>query len=153
MFPQVLQDFQGNSNRNWSARVGSRLVPASLFPVTILTKRGVTLTQLPTAVHLVTTFSRGHTYSSVIDVIWRPDDSFVGVISARGTGHVFGLKSRVMKEPGRAVGQVKIDGGINDWIFLRRRPISNTERTRRRSSATKEVPELLTITKTEKITS
>jgi hypothetical protein len=98
------------------------------------------LSQIPTEIHLVATFSRGYTYSRVMDVVWRGDSGCMGVISARGTGHLFSLKRRG-KETARAVGKVKIDGGVKGFMFLRRH-----DRGRRRSSTTKEeVPDILTV--------
>ena len=87
------------------------------------------LNQIPTAIHLVATFLRGYTYSRVTQVIWRPDNGCMGVISARGTGHIFSLK-RKGKEPARAVGKIKIEGGVKGMMFIKR------QKQRRRSSTT-----------------
>ena len=109
------------------------------------------LSHIPNAVHLVATFSRGYTYSRVIDVIWRGDNGCMGVISARGTGHVFSLKRRG-KETARAIGKVKIEGGgVKAMMFVRR----GGPQVRRRSSATKDeaVDVLTTATTHERVTS
>lgn len=109
------------------------------------------LTHIPTAVHLVATFSRGYTYSRVVDVIWRGDNGCMGVISAHGTGHVFSLKRRG-KETARAVGKVKIEGGgVKAMMFVRR----GASQVRRRSSTTKdEAVDVLTVATThERVTS
>ena len=105
------------------------------------------LESLPDAIHLVATFSRGYTYSSVMDVCWRGDSNCLGVISQRGTGHIFSLKRRG-KEIGKAVGKIKTDGGVKGIMFLKR-PCSYNK-PRRRSSATKgdDVPEILTVANT-----
>jgi len=98
------------------------------------------LSQVPNAVHLVATFSRGYTYSRVIQVTWRPDHGCLGVISAHGTAHVFSLKRRG-KETARAVGKVKIDGGVKGIMFVKRLGVM-----RRRSSTTmNDMPDLLTM--------
>lgn len=98
------------------------------------------LSQVPAAVHLVATFSRGYTYSRVIQVTWRPDHGCLGVISAHGTAHVFSLKRRG-KETARAVGKVKIDGGVKGVMFVKR-----LGPMRRRSSTTaNDMPDLLTV--------
>jgi len=111
------------------------------------------LSHIPIAVHLVATFSRGYTYSRVIDVIWRGDNGCMGVISARGTGHVFSLKRRG-KETARAVGKVKIEGGgVKGMMFIRRG--GTQSQVRRRSSTTKdEAVDILTVATThERVTS
>lgn len=104
------------------------------------------LYQVPTSLHLLATFSRGYTYARVTDVVWRVDNGCIGVISARGTGHIFSLKRRG-KEPARAVGKIKIDRGVKTFMFVRR------IREHRRSSATKdEAPDVLTLADpTEKV--
>jgi hypothetical protein len=99
------------------------------------------LAMVPAGIHLLATFSRGYTYSRVVDVTWRVDSGVLGVISARGTGHVFSLKRRG-KETGRAVGKVKMDGGVKGMIFL------SKEKTRRRSSMQEDKPDILTLANT-----
>ena len=109
------------------------------------------LSHIPAAVHLVATFSRGYTYSRVVDVIWRADNGCMGVISARGTGHVFSLKRRG-KETARAVGKVKIEGGgVKRMMFVPK----GASPVRRRSSTTKdETVDVLTVATThERVTS
>lgn len=108
------------------------------------------LSSIPQAIHLVATFSRGYTYSRVSHVIWRPDNGCLGVISARGTGHVFSLKRRG-KELARAVGKVKIEGGVKGFMFVRKQSA-----IRRRSSSARgdDVPDILTVANThERVTS
>jgi hypothetical protein len=110
------------------------------------------LNHIPIAVHLIATFSRGYTYSRVVDVIWRADNGCMGVISARGTGHVFSLKRRG-KETARAIGKVKIEGGgLKGMLFVRR---GGQSQVRRRSSTTKdEAVDVLTVATThERVTS
>src|SRR6202022_4083330 len=93
------------------------------------------LAQIPTAVHLLATFSRGYTYSRVTEVTWRADSGVLGVISAHGTGHVFTLKRRG-RESARAIGKVKIEGGVKGITFL-----SKEQKHRRRSSMSDERPD------------
>jgi hypothetical protein len=103
------------------------------------------------AVHLLAKYSRGYTYSRVENVLWRVDSAVFAVISARGTGHVFSLRRRgSIKEPGRAIGKVKIDGGVNGICFLSRQ----LERRRRSSSTVHDVPDVLCLANaSDKITS
>jgi hypothetical protein len=107
------------------------------------------LGQIPDGIHLLATFSRGYTYSSILQVVWRPDDSCFGVISARGTAHLFSLKRRG-KDAVRAIGKIKIDGGVKGFMFLPRRlrRRRNDRPARRRSSAARDdipFPDVLTI--------
>ena len=109
------------------------------------------LESLPGAIHLIATFSRGYTYSSVVEVCWRGDSNCLAVISQRGTGHIFSLKRRG-KEIAKAVGKIKTEGGVKGIMFLKRQ----RQRPRRRSSTTRcdELPEILTVANThERITS
>jgi hypothetical protein len=110
------------------------------------------LNQIPRAIHLVATFSRGYTYSRVTQVVWRGDNACMGVISAHGTGHVFCLKRRG-KELDRGVGKVKIEGGVKGLMFVKKHDSSNI--VRRRSSTTKDdIPDILTVANThERVTS
>jgi len=109
------------------------------------------LSRVSDAVHLLATYSRGYTYSRVEKVLWRPDGSAFAVISARGTGHVFSLRRRGHnKDPGRAIGKVKLEGGVNGLCFLPRQ----TERRRRSSTTANEIPDVLCLANgSEKLTS
>ena len=91
------------------------------------------LSRIGEAVHLFATYSRGYTYSRVERVLWRADGGCFAVISARGTGHVFSLRRKGSgnKEPGRAIGKVKNEGGVKDICFLTRQ----AERRRRSSTS------------------
>lgn len=110
------------------------------------------LSQIPTSIHLVATFSRGYTYSRVVQVVWRCDNSCMGVISARGTGHVFSFKRRGMELTRAAVGKVKIEGGVKGFMLIKRQGSTNV---RRRSSTTRDdSPDILTVANThERVTS
>jgi len=113
------------------------------------------LDYIPGPVQQVATFSRGYTYSRVLDVIWRRDNGAMGVISARGTGHIFSLKRRG-KDTSRAISKIKIEGGVKDFIFIPKKPdIPSMGRRRRRSTspATREdFPDVFTLANTnEKI--
>jgi hypothetical protein len=108
------------------------------------------LNQIPTGIHLLATFSRGYTYSGIREVIWRRDNGCFGVLSARGTGHIFSLKrGGRAKDSGRAIGKIKLDNGINTFTFLRR--IQHT--MRRRSSTRDDIPEILSVGYARKLAS
>ena len=99
------------------------------------------LHQIPTEIHLLATLSRGYTYSRVIGVLWRYDNNCIGVISAHGTAHFFSLKRRAKDTP-RAIGKIKIEGGVKGVMFLRRLE----RQPKRKTSTTKEdSPDILTV--------
>ena len=96
------------------------------------------LNQIPRAIHLIATLLRGFTYSRATQVIWRPDNGCMGVISVRGTGHIFSLKQKG-KETVRAVGKIKIEGGVKGMMFIKR------QKRRRSSTTTDSAADVLTV--------
>lgn len=108
------------------------------------------LNQVPGGIHLLSTFSRGYTYSGIREVIWRRDNACFGVLSARGTAHIFSLKRGGRgKDTGRAIGKIKLDNGINTFVFLKRPQHTH----RRRSSTRDDTPELLSMGQGRKLAS